>query len=70
MGAVGHVVIISSDRKEFLHVHPTQEVSPGWNGGPKVSFSTSFPKPGIYKAWGQFQHNRRTVTADFILNVK
>jgi hypothetical protein len=70
MGAGGHVVIISSDRNEFLHVHPTQEVSPDWNGGPKVSFSTSFPKPGIYKAWGQFQHNRRTVTADFILNVK
>ncbi len=70
MGAGGHVVIISNDRNEFLHVHPTHEVSSDWKGGPDVSFSTSFPKPGIYKAWGQFQHNRRTVTADFILNVK
>jgi len=70
MGAGGHAVIISSDRNEFLHVHPTQEVSLDWKGGPEVAFSTSFPKPGIYKAWGQFQHNRRTITADFILNVK
>jgi hypothetical protein len=70
MGAGGHAVIISSDRNEFLHVHPTQEVSSDWKGGPEVAFSTSFPKPGIYKAWGQFQHNKRTVTADFILNVK
>jgi hypothetical protein len=50
MAAGGHSVIISSDLKEFLHVHPN------WRGGPDISFKTSFPKPGLYKAWGQFQH--------------
>jgi hypothetical protein len=27
MGAGGHSVIISSDKQEFLHVHPTEEVN-------------------------------------------
>ena len=47
MGAGGHSVIISSDIREFLHVHPTKEVDPSWRGGPDISFRTNFPKPGI-----------------------
>ena len=69
MGARGHSVIISSDLKEFLHVHPTKEVSSNWKGGPEISFNTVFPYPGLYKAWGQFQHQNVTITADFVLEV-
>ncbi|MDQ3869830.1 MAG: hypothetical protein M3250_09795 [Thermoproteota archaeon] len=70
MGAGGHSVIISSDIKEFLHVHPTEEVDPiSWKGGPTISFKTNFPKPGLYKTWGQFQHKGRTIIADFSLEV-
>jgi hypothetical protein len=69
MGAGGHSVIISSDIQEFLHVHPTEEVEPDWKGGPHVSFRTSFPKPNLYKAWGQFQHKGRIIMADFVLKV-
>lgn len=69
MGAGGHSVIISSDLQEFLHVHPTDEVDPNWKGGPHISFITSFPKPGLYKAWGQFQHKDKIIMADFILEV-
>jgi plastocyanin len=69
MGAGGHSVIISSDIREFLHVHPTQEVDRNWKGGPDISFRTNFPKPGLYKAWGQFQHQGRIVVADFNLKV-
>jgi hypothetical protein len=69
MGAGGHSVIISSDIQEFLHVHPTEEVEPNWKGGPHISFRTSFPKPGLYKVWGQFQHKSKIVTADFVLEV-
>jgi hypothetical protein len=70
MAAGGHSVIISSDLKEFLHVHPTEGVETNWRGGPNVSFKTSFPKPGLYKAWGQFQHQGRVITATgFILKV-
>jgi hypothetical protein len=69
MGAGGHSVIISSDIQEFLHVHPTDEVEPNWKGGPNISFRTSFPKPGLYKAWGQFQHKGKLIMADFVLEV-
>jgi hypothetical protein len=69
MGAGGHSVIISSDMQEFLHVHPTEEVEPNWKGGPHISFRTIFPKTGLYKVWGQFQHRGKIVMADFILKV-
>ena len=69
MGAGGHSVIISSNLQEFLHVHPTKEVSSNWKGGPEVSFNTVFPHSGLYKAWGQFQHQNVTITADFVLEV-
>jgi hypothetical protein len=69
MGAGGHSVIISRDTKEFLHVHPTEEVDPNWRGGPEISFRTNFPKSGIYKVWGQFQHQGKMIIADFVLEV-
>ncbi|MDF2961543.1 MAG: hypothetical protein K0S39_3278, partial [Paenibacillus sp.] len=52
LGAVGHVVIISQDANEYLHVHPLEEKAKG----PDAKFATSFPKNGLYKIWGQFQH--------------
>jgi hypothetical protein len=69
MGAGGHSVIISDDVKEFLHVHPSEEVDATWRGGPAVRFKTRFPNPGPYKVWGQFQHQGRTITPDFVLDV-
>jgi hypothetical protein len=69
MGAGGHGVIISSDIQEFLHVHPSEEVDPNWKGGPHISFRTRFPKPGLYKVWGQFQHKGKVIMANFILKV-
>ena len=70
MAAGGHSVIISSDLREFLHVHPTEEVGTNWRGGPDISFKTSFPKPGLYKASGQFQHQGRVITAaGYVLRV-
>lgn len=69
MGAGGHSVIISSDIQEFLHVHPTDEIEPNWKGGPNISFRTSFPTPGLYKAWGQFQHKGKIIMADFVFEV-
>jgi hypothetical protein len=70
MAARGHSVIISSDLTEFLHVHPAEEVDANWRGGPNISFKTSFPKPGLYKASGQFQHQGRVITAaGYVLRV-
>jgi hypothetical protein len=83
MAAGGHCVIIDADSHEFLHVHPAEvgdddddDVADrvltrlaSWRGGPSVSFMANFPKPGLYRAWGQFQHEGRLLTADFTFEV-
>ena len=71
MAAGGHCVIIDADGQEFLHVHPAEEVHDvvSWRGGPSVSFLANFPKRGLYRAWGQFQHEGRLLTADFTFEV-
>jgi hypothetical protein len=72
MAAGGHCVIIDVDAREFLHVHPAEEITDdiaSWRGGPFVSFLANFPKPGLYRAWGQFQHEGRLLTADFTFEV-
>lgn len=38
------------------------------SGGPDVMFHTNFPRPGLYKAWGQFQHKGKIITAAFVMN--
>ncbi len=72
MAAGGHCVIIDADSREFLHVHPAEEIAEdvaSWRGGPSISFIANFPKPGLYRAWGQFQHEGRLITADFTFEV-
>ncbi len=71
MAAGGHCVIIDADGHDFLHVHPAEEVDDvaSWRGGPSVSFLANFPKPGLYRAWGQFQHEGRLLTAEFTFEV-
>jgi hypothetical protein len=71
MAAGGHCVIIDADGQEFLHVHPAEEINDvgSWRGGPYVSFLANFPKPGLYRAWGQFQHEGRLLTAEFTFEV-
>jgi len=69
LGAKGHCMAISGDTREFLHVHPTEEVPRGWTGGPEVKFHTQFTKPGLYKIWPQFQHNGKIITGNFVVSV-
>jgi hypothetical protein len=63
LGAKAHVVVIGIDDKEFLHVHP--EVNEG-----RLDLHTTFDKPGIYRAWLQFQKEGKVHTADFVIDVK
>lgn len=66
LGAVGHVVILSDDAEQYIHVHPIDEKATG----PKAQFATSFPKSGIYKIWGQFQHQGQVFTVPFVVEIK
>ncbi len=35
----------------------------------QVAFETTFPESGVYKLWGQFQHNGKVITADFTVSI-
>lgn len=75
LGAMGHLIVISQDRKHFVHSHPLESARSGGpdpaarRGGPEVVFSAQFPAPGLYKAWSQFQHKGRVITAPFVIEV-
>ncbi|MFM1650620.1 hypothetical protein ACI7RC_00805 [Brevibacillus sp. B_LB10_24] len=66
LGAVGHVVILSADAEQYLHVHPQNEQTTG----PLAQFMTAFPRSGTYKIWGQFQHRGEVITVPFVVDVK
>ncbi|MFF2483114.1 hypothetical protein [Paenibacillus sp. NPDC058071] len=65
LGAIGHVVILSEDAEQFLHVHPLEEAG----AGPEATFETTFPRSGIYKLWGQFQRGGQVFTVPFVVEV-
>ena len=72
LGAMGHLVIISQDQKEFVHSHPHEdgdEHAKGGKNGPKVDFEATFAAPGLYKGWAQFQHMGKVITVPFTFNV-
>ncbi|SDN20636.1 hypothetical protein SAMN04487897_102136 [Paenibacillus sp. yr247] len=65
LGSLGHVIAISEDAKEYVHVHPNDTK----DSGPKAAFTINFPKSGIYKIWGQFQHQNEVFIVPFTIKV-
>ncbi len=65
LGALGHMVVISQDTKQYLHVHPQDQS----DKGPVIGFHTGFDKPGLYRVFLQFNHAGQVRTADFTVNV-
>jgi hypothetical protein len=63
MGAKGHLVIISMDGQQYLHVHPDEVDG-------KLDLHTQFAQPGLYRAFFQFQTNGKLHTSYFTLDVK
>lgn len=72
LGAMGHLVIISKDLRTFVHSHPHEPAGapPERLGGPAVEFEARFPRPGLYRGWGQFQHGQTVITAPFTFDVR
>ncbi|GAB2687651.1 hypothetical protein GCM10027018_07830 [Paenibacillus thermoaerophilus] len=66
LGAVGHVVILSENTEQYLHVHPIDEKAQG----PEAKFATTFPNNGLYKIWAQFQRDGKVLTVPFVVEVK
>ena len=66
LGAMGHLVVISADRATYVHSHPLQGNA---TTGPAIQFNTTFPRTGVYKAWGQFQRHGKVITVPFVFEV-
>ncbi|MBW3634989.1 MAG: hypothetical protein KY445_00815 [Armatimonadetes bacterium] len=45
-----------------------KHAAPPKSGGPDVMFHTKMPAAGNYKAWGQFMHKGKIITAAFVVN--
>jgi hypothetical protein len=65
LGAMGHLVILSADGKQYVHAHPSEENS----ATDTVVFKAHFPEPGIYKAWGEFRRGDRVHAVPFVVKV-
>jgi hypothetical protein len=37
--------------------------------GPDAMFHTTFPSPGVYKIWGEFQRSNKVFTVPFVVEV-
>ncbi len=68
LGEKGHLVIIKNSQKltksDYIHAHALKNSPTG-----EIDFATSFPQPGKYKLWLQFNRNGKINTADFWVNV-
>ncbi|MBE9207512.1 hypothetical protein IQ244_13455 [Nostoc sp. LEGE 06077] len=68
LGERGHLVILKSSSplavSDYIHAHALKNSPDG-----QIEFITSFPQPGTYKLWMQFQRNGKVDTADFWVNV-
>lgn len=76
LASFGHLVMINQKTFEYVHVHPTNLTAPApnANGGPTVEFlpiGIYGPfKPGIYRAFAQFNPDNNLFTADYTVQVK
>jgi len=70
LGAFGHLMIIHQDGQTVVHSHPAEdEAGLAASKRGNVAFNARFPKPGIYKAWGQFQRGGQVVTIPFVVKI-
>jgi hypothetical protein len=65
LGAWGHLLAASADLIEVMHTHPFIA-----DGGTTAQLNVTFPRPGNYRLWAQFQRRGRVNTAAFTLRVK
>lgn len=76
LGEKAHFVVISQDLRDFVHAHPMSrdnvksEKLAGVEAESIVSAHLTFPLPGLYKIFAQFQRNGKVTTVPFVVDVK
>jgi len=63
MGAMGHLVVISADGKDYVHAHMEGAKAEGGI----VTFQAHFMRSGVFKGWGQFQRGGRVLIVPFVM---
>ncbi len=78
LGMSGHLIARSADQAIYGHIHAAGVmVAPATsaalvtppNYGPDIQFIYTFPQPGTYYLWAQFQHASNVVTVPVIVEV-
>jgi len=69
LGAYGHLVTLRAGDLAYLHTHPGEDAEPGVAGGPDVDFMTTFPSPGTYRLFLDFQVDGGVRTAELTVDV-
>ncbi|WP_432929366.1 heavy metal translocating P-type ATPase [Microbispora sp. CA-135349] len=79
LAAAGHVVIMPLDGEGFAHEHAEAEddqgrpvfALPGQTFGPELGLHARFPRPGLYRLWGQFRDaTGRVLTTTFTVEAR
>lgn len=76
LAVYAHFTAISEVTHLYGHAHPLEytgagynELGPGWDGGPNLTFHAEFPGAGLYRAFVEFQTNGVLHTAALTLQV-
>ncbi len=68
LGALGHLVILSSDGQEYVHAHPLARAT---HDAPNtVKFHAAIRQGGLYKGWGQFKRGEVIHVVPFVLQIE
>jgi hypothetical protein len=60
LGTLAYLILIHEDAVTFVHSHPDDRAGdPG-----SLVFQARFPKPGVYRAWLQFQRAGQVFTSE------
>ena len=76
LGAPAHVVIVSSDTRDFAHTHgevngmESMDSPPPSAFGPDIRVHHTFPRAGLYKIWFQFGYQGSVITVPYVVEVK
>ena len=75
LGVGAHVVLISADGLDYVHVHPmAMDEMPGMATpaaiSPDMMLHVAVPKPGLYKLWVQFDGGRSLYTLPFVASAQ
>lgn len=65
LDAAGHLVALRAGDLAYLHTHPSPTDEPG-----RIPMATTFPSPGNYRLFLQFQHDGVVRTAAFTVEVR